>query len=761
MPENKHPIIAHGEEYIENLVNAGGFPNKNYPHEYDENVRTVLLNLDRIKGAITQKQEEFLSEKVLCIRLEPKFEAKSYVPTALITSRNDMRIIGGRKYAMQTNNYAQSAKLYFLKINDKGIDSLYDTLKKRTNDRNQNWVNQIRSIHSLDLLRPDEKIMGFPVDWSKGKLEIVLHPLQNEIEKMIERFYVLSGLEKGGQVNIKTYPSGLTFICTNLAYESVKNLSNFNPLRAIHPLGQINIPLIRANGLLTDAPHIVAKRKKSTVIVGMFDGGVDNSVPLLDGYVETHDCVPTAEDQTYKAHATGVCGAILHGELSDKKKNDILPVPEISVNSYRVLPLQDDLDIDLYEAIDAIEKIVKTHEEIKLFNLSFGPRGAILDDTINRFTYALDLLTYTVHADGVNPLFCVAVGNDGDKLIPFNRIQSPSDIVNGLGIGAYSLNKQNDKILTSYSCIGPGREGGKTKPDLLDFGGSTDRPFVIVDTQPDKLTACMGTSFAAPLTTRKIGMLMARSENILPHIGRILLIHHAKQNVNFPIENQGHGFCVDELDDLLTCNDNRVTILYNGLISPKKVIRLPIYAPRIDRMKGRVRIAWTIGVIVNPDVNDPDAYTKNCIEESFIPHKHHYAFSRGKEKRSLFLNRPEDKALAEELLAQGFKQPSYPVTKPRKKNWDESDLRKNELKWDTVIKDFRSMDCTSLFEPYLKLRAISRSDTELDAFKYFVVVTIEAKKYQGSLYDTILQEYRNLMPIEIRDANRIMVDIIR
>ena len=81
------------------------------------------------------------------------------------------------------------------------------------------------------------------------------------------------------------------------------------------------------------------------------------------------------------------------------------------------------------------------HTETALYNLSFGPRGAIVDDDISRFTYALDRLSMLPH----HPLFCVAVGNDGDLPYPFNRIQAPSDLVNGLGIGAYTFDKNGLK----------------------------------------------------------------------------------------------------------------------------------------------------------------------------------------------------------------------------------------------------------------------------------------------------------------------------
>lgn len=63
----------------------------------------ICNDLNNIKKKIEDKEEIFLDEKVLCIRLEPKLEAKSYVPDSLMISE-DMQIIGGRKYAFVDEN---------------------------------------------------------------------------------------------------------------------------------------------------------------------------------------------------------------------------------------------------------------------------------------------------------------------------------------------------------------------------------------------------------------------------------------------------------------------------------------------------------------------------------------------------------------------------------------------------------------------------------------------------------------------------------
>ena len=103
MEKGKYPIIANGELYVEPISKKMNFPPKEWPHDYNDAKINICNDLNNIKKKIEDKEEIFLDEKVLCIRLEPKLEAKSYVPDSLMISE-DMQIIGGRKYAFVDEN---------------------------------------------------------------------------------------------------------------------------------------------------------------------------------------------------------------------------------------------------------------------------------------------------------------------------------------------------------------------------------------------------------------------------------------------------------------------------------------------------------------------------------------------------------------------------------------------------------------------------------------------------------------------------------
>lgn len=766
MPKDKYPIIANGELYVESILKKNGPNSKKYPYEYDEAKERIFRDIEILEERINKNEEVFMDDKVLCIRLEPTFEAKSYMPGSLMIAE-DMKIIGGRKYAY-TNQEGQkeSAKLYFVKTKNAGIGKLKRTLQMGTKDSVDAWKNQIRSIKNIDLLKGEEKIQGITADWRSGEVEIVLHPLQENPEDMVRSFLEVAEL-KIEEVKIKSYESGLTFISAVCDKKKIEAMQKFNPLRALHPLGEIELDPFRM-AQEAPGPKPNSKKMKSNIKVGVFDGGVNEENPLLKGYVKARDIVNAESTKRSIQHGTGVCGAILYGHLGGKTITDELENPAVFVESFRVLPTNNQISSvrsaesihGMYETIDQIENTVESRNDIKLYNLSFGPKEPILDDNISRFTYALDRLTYKVEEGETNPLFCVAVGNDGNSGEYLNRVQTPSDMVNGLAVGAYTFNPLNERIRADYSCVGPGREGAKIKPDILEFGGSQDRPFIKVGVTDNTVAIDAGTSFATPLATGKIGNLMARSQRITPHLGRTLLIHNAKNEKGIRDSECGYGFGEDSVEDILRCDDKRVTILYEGELPAASTVKLPVFCPGVNQAAGKVRIIWTITTIVNPDITDTDAYTNNCIEDTFYPHSTKFNFTKkGQKAIKLNLSNPEESKMVEELLQHGYKMSSVPISGTAKKDNTENALRNNDLKWDTIIKKEKSMYAKSLLNPFLTLHAMGRNGYERETIQYFVVVTIEALGYKGNLYDNVLQTYTNLVPIEIQNINKVMIPI--
>ena len=271
---NKHPIIAHGEMYAEPVSRHIPSGPKVLPREYSEAKQRVIGNLSTLENALTNSEELFLEEKIVCVRLEPKFEAKSYVPVSLVNAMSDCsEIIGGRKYTARNGDCEISAKLYFVKTTVAGIREFRSTLERGTRDNVKQWRQELSSIHAIDLLSAEEKVMGFEEDWEFGNVEFVLHPLSGNTETKIQTFLDVCELHED-DVKIKTYDDGITFISAKCGKNTIEKAKRFNPLRAAHPLG--NVGISRSQSVAgSSCPTPPQQYIKPTVNIGVFDGGVD------------------------------------------------------------------------------------------------------------------------------------------------------------------------------------------------------------------------------------------------------------------------------------------------------------------------------------------------------------------------------------------------------------------------------------------------------------------------------------------------------
>ena len=151
---NKHPILGRGELYVKDIEKRYyGGPQK-LPHTYHENKLALIKDITSIQEEVQRNDEIFLQEKVVCIRMEPKFEAKSYSPDMLL-SVDGITPIGGRKYVISKSEEGLvKSKLYFAKTSDRGLENLKHILeswlvalhKRNTKHKNNPFKQLICSI---------------------------------------------------------------------------------------------------------------------------------------------------------------------------------------------------------------------------------------------------------------------------------------------------------------------------------------------------------------------------------------------------------------------------------------------------------------------------------------------------------------------------------------------------------------------------------------------------------------------------------------
>jgi hypothetical protein len=612
----------------------------------------------------------------------------------------------------------------------------------------------VRRIEKLDTLSTAEQIHGFTKDWHEGRIELTFHPSRTTVNRQLEFLFEL--FEEAGvdakRSTVRPYPAGPTFVSCRATRRMLNILAGANPLRGAHPLNFGGLTDLRsAPSAAAPAPSTSSTR--STIKVGMFDGGLDPTVPLLQGHVEEDLTlgIATAPTAECVSHGTAVAGAILHGPLNGQKGRVL--APPVYVVSIRALPTSDAKDIDLYESVDVIERAVPARPDIKVFNLSFGPRGPFEDDPISRFTYVLDTLAFTHKVS-----FVIAVGNDGE-VAGFDRIQVPSDVVHGVGVGAYTLSG-TDRVHAAYSCKGPGRECGKMKPDVAAFGGCDHVPIHLTSTTPGQKVLAWGTSFASPTAARLCAQASESFERSSALLGRALMAHTAQHPNGLPDHLFGHGCVADSVDDLLFCDEKTVTVVFQGDILPTRIVRLPIPWPQRVKIPGKVQVTWTVASLAPVDPTHPSDYTSCCLEETFYPHGKRFTFSpaAGKTGKKKNLHVDDNKPEIQALLKKGWKQSSFPLTESGNEYKDEIDRRALDCKWEPLVRRTKSKMASSIYDPFMTLHAIGRNGASA-RFDYVVVVTLRAESFTGDLYAEIRHRYPALAPIRVRTEAEIRVQI--
>lgn len=765
MSKERRPILAKGEEYIQrhDKTQIGG-PKVDTRLPFDEARIRLSTEIDSALKTMNDIPDEYLLDNVIInMKMHVDYSAKSYYPEPLIRKLNAVGV-GTKKWTKKVTNKRKPQELItkigteiFIQVNRSNLINLKSRLDDSDTTFKKNEVEDIRSIEKLYYDDHSSLINNFD-GWDEGRIEIVLH---QQVANSANTFDEIVKLMRKHNIDVdkikyKTYNSGVTFISASANIESVRELIKFNPIRTARPLVFREFPITRLVDSGKKLPLPPLSNEKSSITVGVFDGGVDSSNPYFRNFVSEHNPIPTMKEEGDVMHGSGVISAILYGNLAKYKTSSALPTPIVNVESFRVLPLSDKYDHDLYEIIDIIEDIVPKRPDIDVFNLSLGPAGAIDDDYISRFTYAIDELSKTGKC-----LFAVAVGNEGDlPLRELCRIQPPSDSVNCLGVGAYSKDYDGSIDRADYSSYGDGREGCKIKPDFLDFGGCEITPFQMISSGDINRYYSAGTSFATPLVAAKAAEIIGRSNYGSPLIARTLLVHSAKHPQNDADCYMGYGIASDNVDEILSCEDGSVTTLFEGKIAPSKYIKLPLPYVKIPGFNGKVEITYTIAMATEVDASKTEDYTLSCIEDTFYPHDEKYkiTFKQNGKTTTKTVNIVNDQELISEYEEAGWKISGQPIISSEYSNKYKTETeRKENFKWDTILKRSRKKRNSSLKNPYLVLHAMERFNSNVDFVYYAVAVTLKYINCEEDVYDITLKSYNRLEPTLIKNRNEILV----
>jgi len=730
-------LIGRAEKLVKPIKGNSGF-------SPDRGVYTLRESQVRLSDQIDSVTEKIKGlENNVCpngiavakFQLNPSYIARSYFPEKLLR-HFEMTSIGSRNVRIHPERWkrkiateeAETTELFiagtkpaFAALRGK-VDELVDETAEAT---------EFARIESLSTFLSNEKIVG-AFDSVVEFYEVCLHLVENQ---QINSEIVYGFEEYAQSIGVVVFDDyqfeagNLWFIPVQGSQESIKLLSEFSLVRLIRNMPKLRgiRPLTRGTsvGVACSLPDV--EPLSDEVSVAILDGGIPDAHSVdrwVDNYIKLK---PNADDDPDgNAHGLGVTSAFLFGPI---QPGSVASRPYAPVTKVRLLDQETSTEdpLELYQTLGFIEDILESGN-YEYINLSLGPDLPIEDNDVHAWTSVID----SHLADG-RTFMAIAAGNNGDndRASGNARVQVPSDCINATAVGASDRDGATWGR-APYSAIGPGRNPGVIKPDMLAFGGSPNEYFhVLTDGNTPHITPSMGTSFASPYLLRQaVGVRATLGKDITPLVAKALLIHASHQPKGVHPQEVGWGKVPENLNDIITSPDGIARIVYQGELVASKYVRAPIPLPAYG-LEGKVTIKATFCYTCDTDPQDTGAYSKAGLEIVFRPH-------RGKTTTN---------KKGEEIVntRSFFSIIDYST---------EEERRKYSQKWETTLHASDRMLGSSLNDPSFEIHYVARDSAGAPRrprkLKYALIISIESKKHLN-LYADILQNYSSvLLPIQPR-----------
>jgi Subtilase family len=737
MAETRNYLLGFGERLTEKIAPVKRPVTKADPYQFTEardrlapRISMVVREIDSLPGLACPQDE-----CVAAVTLHPAYIAKSFFPLGLFRAVG-LEPVGSRPRQIVPEKGAKKPTAAQKKEGLQPLSATADLFVVGKRQAFRRWSQSVKSwqptregadelirVEDVRFVAPAERIKPMRSDTDAPLLEVVLH---RSDEHVLEGFRdYMKSLDVPVKLDERIEVQGLCFLPVRVPRAVHERMAQFGflrvarempRLRELHP-GASSSLMRSVKGFPVKMPH--AEPLNKDVRVAVFDGGIpDNILPAsLVSRKRSKGIGAAAPDS--QVHGLGVTSALLFGPL---KQGEPAPQPYAAVEHYRVVDVatKQDPQGKYFDVLNRIMDVLR-QKPFDFVNLSLGPDLPIEDDEVHVWTASLD-----EHFSHGKSLVTVAAGNTGDADWDLGnaRIQAPADGVNMLAVGACDSMDDSWKR-ADYSSIGPGRSPGIVKPEIVVFGGCDGTPFVVLDAaKPGFARGIFGTSFSSPLALRSaIGVRAYLGSVMSPLALKALLIQHGKAG-GFDQREVGWGRVPHEIEELVTCAEGAVHVLYQGELEAGRFLRAKIPIPA-SGLRGMVTITATFCYATQTDPQDPLNYTRAGLEVAFRPHKGKFnQTERGPSKN------PSTKSF--------FTSGGYET---------EDALRRDAHKWEPCMKSSIRVRAGSLDDPVFDIHYNARrggmADGSAQPIPYALVVTVANDS--PDLYNKITQRYRTML----------------
>ncbi len=747
MPAGRNYLLGRGENLTTTIEPLGGGGNKVHPYSFDEAKAAIVPKAVEASRALDELPLIACpnNQAVAVLTLHPAYLAKSYSPVELLAAVG-LRAIGSRAATVVPRKPLRLAP-------EEERSATTDLFVAGPRHQFRAFAREIAGwVESSDGAKDLIKIE----DFRTPRVDEVIRPIRSISPELLLEValhgagmpgdFVLDGFRRyldaiGVQVDLdrRLTAGTLVFLPVRIPRAIIPELARFSflrmarempALRLFHPLNRLVSP-----GLPSVPCRLPFEGPLAPdVRVAIFDGGLPET-PDLTRWARRIDALGVGHAVTdYLDHGLAVTSALLFSSLSESFDAQ---VPYARVDHFRVLDVETNQDprMELYPVLERIIGVLKsTHYDY--VSLSIGPDQPVEDDFVDPWTILLD--QFLARGD---VLATVAAGNSGesDMEAGLNRIQPPADCVNALTVGACDSTSLPWARAT-YSSVGPGRSPGRIKPDVLAFGGTKSDPYLVLGRGPSPhAVPTWGSSFAAPTVLRAgLGIRAHLGPGLRPLTIKALLTHRSEMNYEKHIYGEhGWGRVRTDIEEMLTCADDTVHVVYQGMLRPREYVRAKIPVPS-GSIPGKVHLAVTICIASATDPEHPPSYTRNGIDVVFRPHM------------AKFTKKEDGVAVG----SMASKQPKTRSLFGSKPYMSETELRDDAHKWETTLSAFDTLRGTSLSDPVIELHHNSRvagaACLSTERIPYAMIITVRAPMLKD-LYNRVFLRYKGqlepLVPI--------------